>query len=123
MSLHAHIETLHPQNPKHTNHVTIYGLGLEWVNSLFLVIHSPLAGQAHEGSGHILATRLQQMLILECCMVKCESKNKHQKRHVFKGDWLMCSKYVIHFRLNNQYNWLPHRGGRWENLLIIQEER
>ena len=39
-------------------------------------------------------------------MVKCESKNKDQKRHVLKGYWPTCSIYVNHFLLNNQYNWM-----------------
>ena len=38
-------------------------------------------------------------------MVRCGSKNGHQKDNVFKRDWTTCSKFVNHSRLNSQHNW------------------
>ena len=43
--------------------------------------------------------------IVEWCMVKCESKDGHQKNNVLKRDWTMCLIFVNHSRHNSQHNW------------------
>ena len=41
----------------------------------------------------------------EWYMGRCESKNIHQKRHMFKSDWNTYSKYANHSRLNSHHKW------------------
>jgi hypothetical protein len=41
----------------------------------------------------------------EWYVVRCGSKiDWHQKLHVFKRDWIMCSKYANHFRFNSEHD-------------------
>ena len=51
-----------------------------------------------------LITYLKQTPIFEWCVVRCGSKNGHQKGICFK-DWTTCSKFVDRFMLNGLQNW------------------
>ena len=44
----------------------------------------------------------------ECYVIKCGYKNWH-KKHVFKSDWTMCSKYTNH--LGSIVHMIVGRGG------------
>lgn len=39
----------------------------------------------------------------EFYVIKCGYKNWH-KKHVFKSDWTMCSKYTNHSRFNSPHD-------------------
>ena len=48
--------------------------------------------------------------IIEWCVVRCGSKNKHPNNYVFKRDWSMYSKYANHSRLDS---WVGGVGGTY----------
>ena len=48
-----------------------------------------------------MVTLFNRTVIIEWCVLKCRSKNRHQ-RHGFEK--VSCSKMVIHSRLNSQHN-------------------
>ena len=48
---------------------------------------------------------LIQTHIIEWYVVWCSSKNECQKDTCFDKDWIACSKYDKHSRLNSQLNW------------------
>ena len=55
-------------------------------------------------SGPNSVTSLELTPRFEGCVVRCGSKNGHQK-DLFKRDWTACSSFVNHSRLNSQHNW------------------
>ena len=48
---------------------------------------------------------LNQTPTVEWYVVRCGSKDRYQK-DVSKRDWITCSKYDNHSRLNKQHNWV-----------------
>ena len=38
-------------------------------------------------------------------MIRCGSKNGHQKKYVNERDWTACLKFVYHSRIKSQHNW------------------
>ena len=50
-----------------------------------------------------LVTQLNPTPTFVWYVVWCGSTNEYLKKHVFKRDWSVCSKYDDHSRLNNQH--------------------
>ena len=51
-----------------------------------------------------LSTTIIKTPIFEWYVVMCGSKNWHQKRHVFKTYWSVCSIHGNHSKLNSQHD-------------------
>ena len=49
-------------------------------------------------------TYLNKTPIFDWCVIRCGSKNGHQKKQMFKRDWTTCSIFVNHSRNNSQHN-------------------
>ena len=49
-------------------------------------------------------TYLHWTLIFDCCVVRCISKNRYPKRHLFKWDLTVCSTHENYSKLNSQCN-------------------